>query len=127
MPYCRDCADNDGICPGSGQPCDPANVIVEMRSSEPPFKTWRELGYLPFEMFGEKFAVTRNAASGLVGELKWRVSHVATGVAVPRTGSDSKKYSAKAARDELEFVGEEKFKAALARVRATIAEGKLPA
>lgn len=121
MPTCRDCADHNGICPGTGKPCDPAHVIVEVRTREHPGKPFRELGYLPFEMFGEQFAVTRNLAGGLSGALKWRVSHVATGTALPRTGSDSQEVAVKNARNELEFIGEKKFKAALAKVREFIA------
>lgn len=124
MPTCRDCADNNGICPGTGKPCDPADVIVEMRSAHPPFKTWRELGHMPFEVFGEQFAVTRNTAARLAGSLKWKVTHVATGIAVPRTGSDSQKDAVQEARSMLEFIGEKQFKAALSRAREAIACGQ---
>ncbi len=27
-PFCRDCADNDGTCPGTGRPCDPDEAIA---------------------------------------------------------------------------------------------------
>lgn len=120
MPHCRDCADHNGICPGSGKPCDPADILVEMRSGREPHKTWRELGHLPFEMHGEKFAVTRNVAA-LNKHQAWRVSHVATGAAIPHSIGATKEEARDAGMKSVVDIGDEKFHAALGRLRNIIA------
>jgi hypothetical protein len=122
MPHCLDCADSNGICPGTGQPCDPNDVIVEMRNARPPYRTWRELGHGPFEIHGEQFAVTRNVGA-LDSPLKWRVSHVATGIAIPSTEAESKTAARDAGLGVLSAVGPEKFHAALTLARDMIATG----
>ncbi len=126
MPHCRDCADHNGICPGSGKPCNPADVLVAMRRASPPYDTWPELGHLPFDMHGEQFAVTR-VPCALDDPRKWRVSHVSTGVAIPSSAHETKEGAKTKGIDALTNAGPEKFKAAIARVKATIAEGLLPA
>lgn len=112
------------LCPNCGEEydlrrkcCPVCTINVEMRSAHPPHKTWSEPGYLPFEMFGERFAVTRHP-SNLDGPEPWRVSHVATGVAIPNTGAKSHTEARDLARLFLGDVGEKKFKDGLARLRA---------
>lgn len=95
-------------------------VKVEMRSAYPPYETWQEDGYGPFELHGETFAVTRNVGA-LDSPLKWRVSHVATGIAIPRTAAETKEKAHAEALTVLEEIGPKKFHAALAKARTLIA------
>jgi hypothetical protein len=94
-----------------------------MRSAHPPYKTWKELGHGPFEIHGEQFAVTRNVGA-LDSPMKWRVSHVATGVAIPQTEGETMEIARDAGVGVLSQVGPEKFHAALARARRLIACGE---
>ena len=96
------------------------SVIVEMRSAHPPYKTWQEEGYGPFVIHGETFAVTRNVGA-FDSPLKWRVSHVATGIAIPHTAAETKVQARDAALNVLGGIGPEKFHAALAKARELIA------
>ncbi len=95
-------------------------VKVEMRSAHPPYNTWQEDGYGPFELHGETFAVTRNVGA-LDSPLKWRVSHVATGIAIPRTAAETKEKARAEAITVLGEIGPKKFHAALAKARTLIA------
>lgn len=102
---------------------DPDEVVIEMRSAHPPYKTWREIGHLPFEFYGERFAVTRNV-NALDSPYKFRVSHIATGIAIPQSDGETKIEAKAAGLAALAKVSEKKFKAALAKARVAIATGE---
>jgi len=126
---CKKCGEEYDMRHGACPVCQPP-VTVKMRSAHYPFNTWDEAGWLPFEMHGEQFAVTRIPCA-LDSPIRWRVSHVATGVALPSTASETQEEAKTKGIDALTNAGPEKFKTALDRVRETIAEGdregRLPA
>jgi hypothetical protein len=100
--------------------CPACTIMVEMRSKLQPHKTWSEPGYLPFEMHGEQFAVTRNVAA-LDSPIRWRVSHVKTGAAIPSSDGETHAEAKANGIASLTKVGPEKFQQALSRLREHIA------
>ena len=76
-------------------------------------------GYLPFEKFGERFAVTRSLqTSVLFGDSQsWRVSHIETGIALPGVFERTKLLAQQAGIALLDEKGEAKLKLAIAEGR----------
>ena len=99
-------------------------VEVQCREKTPPYKTWTTIGYLPFEMYGEQFAVTRNPAAPLAGDLAWRVSHVETGAAVPKSDAETPEEAKERGEKILQEVGKNRFLEALQRIKDLIASAK---
>jgi len=81
---------------------------VTCRSAE---HSWTTEGFLPFEIYGEKFAVTENLGF-------WRATHIKTGAAVPCTDCSRKTSVKKAALAVLEKAGEAAFKKAIKSIKA---------
>ena len=79
-------------------------------------------GYLPFEKFGERFAVTRSLPSTTLFEhtSSWRVTHIETGIALPGIYENTKLLAQKAGIALLDEKGEVKLKRAIAEVRKAV-------
>jgi ribosomal protein L37E len=126
---CKKCGEEYDVRHGACPVCEPP-ITVKMRTAHYPFNTWDEAGWLPFEMHGERFAVTRIPCA-LDSPIRWRVSHVGTGVALPDTDSARQEEAKAKAIEVLTKQGAEKLKAALDLARRIIgkgdAEGRLPA
>ena len=120
---CKKCGEEYDLRHGE---CPVCTVTIEMRSSRPPYDTREVKGYLPFEVHGERFAVTRIPCA-LTDEKQWRATHIETGAGVP--GSDCAKMEDVPAllRTMAAKSNPEKLRAAVAKCREIIAEGKLPA
>lgn len=113
---CKDCGAEYDMRHDS---CPACTVEVNLRSLRPPYETWMAVGYLPFEMYAERFAVTRIPCG--FDDNEWRVSHVRTGAAVPKTDAETKEGALDKAKRVLAEVGAEKFRAAMAKLEALIA------
>src|SRR4051812_47548790 len=85
-----------------------AELRILTRSMEPPYVVRETIGYLPFEVFGEKFAVTCVWSAEITQDF-WRATHIATGAAVPKTGCELIEDVPAKAREVLETVGREKL------------------
>jgi len=114
---CKDCGAEYDIRHGD---CPACTIEMNVRSAHAPYDTWPATGHLPFEMHGERFAVTR-IPYALNDAQQWRVSHVDTGVALPRTMGATKEEARDAAKAVLAVVGAEKLQAGLATARALFA------
>lgn len=90
---------------------------MNVRSAFPPYDTWPATGHLPFEMHGERFAVTRIPCA-LTDTHQWRVSHVETGAACPRTNGATMEEALANGKATLAEVGPDRLKASIAKVRA---------
>jgi hypothetical protein len=119
------------MCPSCGteydarmNACPGCAIPIEMRDAKPPFKTWTATGHLPFEMFGEKFAVTELPGLGILRDKPWRATHVETGAGLPGTECNTMREVPEHTKKKLAEVGEEKFRAALQRIKQRIATGK---
>lgn len=99
---------------------------IKMRSARPPYDTWEVDGYLPFEVHGERFAVTRIPCA-LNDDLQWRATHIETGTAVQATACAKMEGVPPLLQELAAKSNPEKLRQGLAKVRAIIAEGKLPA
>jgi len=91
-------------------------IEVTIQGGNPPSFTWKTHGFLPFQCFGERFAVTPVIGQDGV----WHATHIATGVAVPNTKRTTKKAVPNAAKAYLRTVGEAKFNHALRVVQHMI-------
>lgn len=100
-------------------PCSPLSVFI--LDGNPPYAKTETLGYLPFEVFGEQFAVTRIPLPSLEGEPEWRATHIATGAGVPQTDCVHQRQVPSRTRHILERHGEAKFKAAIAKAVSLLA------
>lgn len=100
--------------------CPTCTVSVEIRSNLPPYATFPGVGYLAFVVHGERFAVT--LVPGITKSQPFRVSHVATGCAVPNTDACTKELAQQVGREFLESLTPEKLQASLAKVRALISK-----
>jgi hypothetical protein len=114
---CKNCAAEYDLRHGD---CPACTIEINVRSAHPPYDTWPATGHLPFEMHGERFAVTRIPCA-LNDAQQWRVSHVETGVALPRTQGSTKEEALANAKAVLAQGGQEKLKASLTQVRALFA------
>lgn len=106
--------------------CPACSIQMNVRGSIPPYNTWPATGHWPFEMDGERYAVTTNPAA--LGEWeKWRVSHVETGTSVPGSAAATKEQAIKKAKDAMANAGPEKVKRAIEYVRMLISRSTPPA
>lgn len=119
------------VCPQCGAEydtrhdrCPACTVHVECREKTPPYKTWAAVGYLPFEMYGERFAVTRNPAATVANAPAWRVSHVETGTAVPKSDAETPQKAKEYGEKKLQEAGKIRFLEALQRIKDLIASAK---
>jgi hypothetical protein len=99
-------------------------IMVSVRSARPPYDTWKEEGYDPFEVHGEQFAITRNIGA-LDSPNRWRVSHVNLGCALPNTSAPTKAEAKDAAIAVLNHIGPDKLSEALATARQIISSVQL--
>lgn len=102
--------------------CPACTVRIQMRSARPPYDTWTDVGHLPFEVHGEKFAVTR--ISMTMRHSHWRATHIATGVGVPGSECVEMKDVPAQTKALLKQIGPAKLQDALKRARAHFAKGK---
>ena len=91
---------------------------IKIRSSTPPYDEYTTTASHPFEVFGEKFAVTKT------DRCQYRATHLATGTAIP--GSECEFAADVPAQTErlLTSVGEAKLKAGIAKANELIASGQ---
>lgn len=94
-----------------------SEIEMNVRSAHPPYDTWPATGHMPFEIHGERFAVTRIPCT-LNDAQQWRVSHVETGAACPRTIGATIEEALANGKATLAEVGPDKLKASLAKVRS---------
>lgn len=104
-------------------PCPACTVVVKLRTAGPPYVELYEMGYLAFEQYGERFAVTR-IVGGLDRKHIWRVTHVATGTALPGTEALKKKRARANGLAVLAQTSEEKLKAEIERAKAVLAKSE---
>ncbi len=91
-----------------------------MRSLNPPYNTWQTFGYHPFEVFGERFAITAIPASEPT-DGHFRATHIATGAAVPNTECDELRDVYAKACKVLESVGPGVLRKSLDKVAELLA------
>lgn len=94
-----------------------SEISINVRAAQPPYDTYPATGHLPFEMHGERFAITI-IPNPLNDFQKWRVTHIDTGAAIPGVFEATIELARERGMAHLTEVGPEKLKAALARVRA---------
>lgn len=99
--------------------CPACTIDVLLRESEYPFHQYPAKGYRLFEVYGEKFAVTRTGHVKAIAP-KWRVSHVETGAWVPESEAQSKHLAIDKAKRVLNSIGQERFMASLKKVKDKI-------
>ena len=87
-------------------------IELAVRTADFPYAKWPATGHLPFEVHGERFAVTANP-SALAAEQEWRVSHVGTGMAVPRAKGATMEQAREKAIAVLTEVGPERLRRAI--------------
>lgn len=114
------------VCPHCGaefdtrhEDCPNCTIDVLLREKEYPFHQYPAKGYRLFEVYGEKFAVTRTGHVK-ANAPKWRVSHVETGAWVPESEAQSKIQAIEKARHVLNSIGQERFMASLKKVKDKI-------
>ena len=90
-------------------------VEIYMRESTTPYNIWKGFGYMPFEVHGQKFAVTMNRST-LEQSRTWRVTHIKTGAAVPGTEGATIAQAKANGMSILLSKGPEKLKEALEKV-----------
>ena len=97
---------------------------IKIRSCTPPYDEYTTTASHPFEVFGEKFAVTETGIFAVVGQ--YRATHLETGTAIP--GSECEFAADVPAQTErlLTSIGEAKLKAAIAKANELIASGQQP-
>ena len=94
-------------------------IPLEIRAATAPYKKYKTTGFFPFEVHGERFAVTPRP--GTDERRRWHATHIETGFAVPGTACEMLTDVQPLAIDRLTRCGPEKLKAALDKVRALIA------
>ena len=94
-------------------------IPLEIRAATAPYEKYKTTGFFPFEVHGERFAVTRRP--GTDEQRRWHATHIETGSAVPGTACEMSTEVKALAIDRLTRVRPEKLKAALDKVRALIA------
>lgn len=110
---CKECGAEYDMRHGE---CPACTIDLNIRSSENPKETFPGTGHLPFEMYGERFAVTQRLAAKAV-DPQWLVTHVETGVAVPNSCAVTKEKARANGIEILTKVGKAQFHYSLAQIK----------
>jgi hypothetical protein len=113
-------------CPNCGEEhdmrhdgCPVCTIDVQIRQAIYPYQLVKTRGYLPFEIFAEKFAAHESPAP--INEFqKWRVTHLDTGAALPNCLAPTAKEAVERAKQQLVTLGSIKVKAAIEKIRKRI-------
>lgn len=103
---------------------EPTTVPVIVRDNFPPYRVREVEGHAPFEVFGERFAVTAIPCRLPDDVQQWRATHVESGCGVPDTNCATIDMVETAARIYLDKVGPQKLKEAIAKAYEIIARGQ---